>query len=59
MDVRDADAFSALIDRVYASHGRIDYVIHGAGVIEDRKLEEKTANPSGVFSRPKRLAVSF
>ena len=31
-DVRDADAFGALIDDVYARHGRIDGVVHGAGV---------------------------
>jgi len=42
VDVRDADAFGAIIDGVYARHGRIDGVIHGAGVIEDRLLADKT-----------------
>ena len=40
-DVRDPAAFGALIDDVYARHGRIDGVIHGAGVIEDRLVEDK------------------
>src|SRR5262249_3584333 len=34
-DVRDPDAFGAVIDDIYARHGRIDGVIHGAGIIED------------------------
>jgi NAD(P)-dependent dehydrogenase (short-subunit alcohol dehydrogenase family)/acyl carrier protein len=42
VDVRDAAAFGAHIDDVYARHGRIDGVIHGAGVIEDRLLADKT-----------------
>jgi NAD(P)-dependent dehydrogenase (short-subunit alcohol dehydrogenase family) len=41
-DVRDAEAFGALIDHVYRVHGRIDGVIHGAGVIEDRLVKDKT-----------------
>ena len=40
-DVRDPGVFGALIDRVYATHGRIDGVIHGAGVIEDRLVRDK------------------
>jgi NAD(P)-dependent dehydrogenase (short-subunit alcohol dehydrogenase family) len=42
VDVRDAAAFGALIDGVYARHGRIDGVVHGAGVIEDKLLGDKT-----------------
>ncbi len=42
VDVRDEAAFSALIDRVYARHGRIDVVIHGAGIIEDKLIRDKT-----------------
>jgi NAD(P)-dependent dehydrogenase (short-subunit alcohol dehydrogenase family) len=41
-DVRDAAAFAALIDGVYERHGRIDGVIHGAGVIEDRLVRDKS-----------------
>ena len=40
-DVRDPGVFGALIDRVYEAHGRIDGVIHGAGVIEDRLVRDK------------------
>jgi len=42
VDVRDEAAFGALIDQIYASHGRLDGVIHGAGVIEDKLLADKT-----------------
>ncbi|MEO7328209.1 MAG: SDR family NAD(P)-dependent oxidoreductase, partial [Minicystis sp.] len=42
VDVRDAAAFGALIDAIYAHHGRIDGVIHGAGILEDRLLAQKT-----------------
>jgi NAD(P)-dependent dehydrogenase (short-subunit alcohol dehydrogenase family) len=40
-DVRDGDAFGAVIDDVYARHGRIDGVVHGAGVIEDKLVRDK------------------
>ncbi len=43
-DVRDEVAFGSLIDDVYSTHGRIDAVIHGAGVIEDKLLADKTAD---------------
>jgi NAD(P)-dependent dehydrogenase (short-subunit alcohol dehydrogenase family) len=42
MDVRDRDVFGALIDDVYARYGRLDGVIHGAGVIEDKRIRDKT-----------------
>ncbi len=42
LDVRDAAAFGALIDDIYARHGHLDVVIHGAGVIEDKLLKHKT-----------------
>jgi acyl transferase domain-containing protein len=41
-DVRDVAAFEALIDAVYSRYGRIDAVIHGAGVIEDKHIADKT-----------------
>ena len=41
-DARDGRAFGEAIDRVYAEFGRLDGVVHGAGVIEDRRVEEKT-----------------
>lgn len=40
-DVRDAAAFRALIDGVYERYGRIDGVIHGAGIIEDKLVQDK------------------
>ena len=42
VDVRDIDAFSDKIEKVYVDYGRIDGVIHGAGVIEDKLLRHKT-----------------
>jgi NAD(P)-dependent dehydrogenase (short-subunit alcohol dehydrogenase family)/acyl carrier protein len=42
VDVCDADAFAALIGKIYSAHGRIDGVLHGAGVIEDKLIEDKT-----------------
>jgi NAD(P)-dependent dehydrogenase (short-subunit alcohol dehydrogenase family) len=42
VDVRDGAAFGAVIDRVYEERGRIDGVIHGAGVIDDKLLQHKT-----------------
>jgi NAD(P)-dependent dehydrogenase (short-subunit alcohol dehydrogenase family) len=44
VDVRDENEFGALIDRVYREHGRIDGVIHGAGIIEDKLIGDKTAD---------------
>jgi NAD(P)-dependent dehydrogenase (short-subunit alcohol dehydrogenase family) len=41
VDVRDERAFGGLIDGIYESHGRIDGVIHGAGIIEDKLIENK------------------
>ena len=40
-DVRDSAAFRAAIADVRARHGRIDGVVHGAGVIEDKLILDK------------------
>jgi NAD(P)-dependent dehydrogenase (short-subunit alcohol dehydrogenase family) len=40
-DVSDQVEFAALIDSVYERHGRIDGVVHGAGVIEDSLIRDK------------------
>ena len=40
-DVSDPPTFGELIDSVYARHGRIDGVLHGAGVIEDSLIRDK------------------
>jgi acyl transferase domain-containing protein/NAD(P)-dependent dehydrogenase (short-subunit alcohol dehydrogenase family)/acyl carrier protein len=42
VDVRNEDAFGELIDRIYREHGRLDVVIHGAGIIEDKLIRDKT-----------------
>jgi NAD(P)-dependent dehydrogenase (short-subunit alcohol dehydrogenase family) len=42
VDVRDAQTFGGLIDQLYERFGRIDGVVHGAGVIEDKLIADKT-----------------
>jgi len=42
LDVRDRQPFAALIDDLYQRYGRIDGVVHGAGVIEDSLIASKT-----------------
>ncbi|MBX7166293.1 MAG: SDR family NAD(P)-dependent oxidoreductase [Pirellulales bacterium] len=41
LDVRDIDAFGRLIDQLNATGG-VQGVVHGAGVIEDKLLRDKT-----------------
>ncbi len=43
LDVRDVHAFGNFIEALYARVPRIDGVIHGAGVIEDKLLRDKSA----------------
>jgi NAD(P)-dependent dehydrogenase (short-subunit alcohol dehydrogenase family) len=42
VDVRQEAALEHLLDHVYRQHGRLDVVIHGAGVIEDKLIRDKT-----------------
>jgi NAD(P)-dependent dehydrogenase (short-subunit alcohol dehydrogenase family) len=42
VDVRDEGEFSGLIESIYQKWGRIDAVIHGAGLIEDKLIRDKT-----------------
>lgn len=42
VDVRDRAALAGVIGEIYARQGRIDAVIHGAGVVEDKLIEEKS-----------------
>jgi acyl transferase domain-containing protein/NAD(P)H-dependent flavin oxidoreductase YrpB (nitropropane dioxygenase family) len=44
VDVRDEQAVADLVDGIYQEYGRLDGVIHGAGVIEDKLIEDKTAD---------------
>ena len=42
-DVRKAEEVKALVAEIYARHGRLDGVIHGAGLIEDKMIVDKDA----------------
>lgn len=42
VDVRDPAAMSALVQDVYQRHGRLDGIVHGAGVLADRLLADKS-----------------
>lgn len=42
-DMSDEAEVVALLDQLYRHHGRIDAVVHGAGVLEDRLARDKTA----------------
>ena len=42
VDVRDEVAFTRVLDGCYDRFGQIDGVIHGAGVIEDRRILDKS-----------------
>ncbi|MEM1316415.1 MAG: SDR family NAD(P)-dependent oxidoreductase, partial [Pseudomonadota bacterium] len=42
VDVGDPAATEALLSDLYETYGRIDLVVHGAGVIEDKLLEQKS-----------------
>ncbi|MEU8700908.1 SDR family NAD(P)-dependent oxidoreductase [Streptomyces sp. NPDC048680] len=41
-DVRDPERLRAVLDDVYARHGRLDTVVHAAGVVHDQMLCDKT-----------------
>jgi NAD(P)-dependent dehydrogenase (short-subunit alcohol dehydrogenase family) len=42
-DIRDGASSAELFRQVYANHGRIDGLVCGAGIIEDKLIEDKTA----------------
>ena len=42
-DIRDADAVASCIDSIRTSTGRIDGLIHGAGVLADKQIVDKTS----------------
>ncbi|WP_425259604.1 SDR family NAD(P)-dependent oxidoreductase [Rubrivivax sp. RP6-9] len=44
IDVTDEAAMQALLADLYGRHGRIDGVVHGAGVIEDKLLADKSSD---------------
>lgn len=43
LDVRDQAKLAAFLDDLYERFGRIDGVVHGAGVIEDKLIPDKSA----------------
>ena len=42
MDLRDEKALIAMVESLYTQYGRIDGVIHGAGLLEDKLFHQKT-----------------
>lgn len=42
IDVRDEKAFLAFVKKIKKSNGKIDGVIHAAGILEDKRFKEKT-----------------
>ena len=42
VDVRNSKEFGSLLDGIYVRHSRLDVVIHGAGIIEDKLIVDKT-----------------
>jgi acyl transferase domain-containing protein/NAD(P)H-dependent flavin oxidoreductase YrpB (nitropropane dioxygenase family)/NAD(P)-dependent dehydrogenase (short-subunit alcohol dehydrogenase family)/acyl carrier protein len=42
LDLRDEQGLSALISNVYQEYGRIDGVVHGAGLLEDKLFHAKS-----------------
>ncbi len=44
IDVTDEAAMRSLVEGLYARLGRIDGVVHGAGVIEDKRLADKAGD---------------
>ncbi|GAA1982376.1 SDR family oxidoreductase [Amycolatopsis minnesotensis] len=41
IDVRDGAAVRHLVEEVHARHGRLDGIVHAAGVIDDKLMSEK------------------
>ncbi|MEW6426947.1 MAG: SDR family NAD(P)-dependent oxidoreductase [Thermodesulfobacteriota bacterium] len=41
LDVSDGDRFAALLADVHRRHGRLDLIVHGAGIIEDKLFVDK------------------
>lgn len=60
LDVRDSEAFGKLLDDLYERFGRIDGVIHGAGIIEDKLIRDKPlASFRNVFQTKVNSAVTL
>ncbi|MEV4258812.1 SDR family NAD(P)-dependent oxidoreductase, partial [Spirillospora sp. NPDC049652] len=53
VDVRDPQAVRAVVEDVYHRYGRLDGVVHGAGLVEDRLVRDKTPESFGRVYRTK------
>jgi NAD(P)-dependent dehydrogenase (short-subunit alcohol dehydrogenase family) len=42
LDITDGPAVAAAVDRIHSDHGRLDIVVHGAGVLADHRVTELT-----------------
>jgi acyl transferase domain-containing protein/NAD(P)H-dependent flavin oxidoreductase YrpB (nitropropane dioxygenase family) len=56
-DMRDGAATEEVFRRIYERHGRVDGVVCGAGIIEDRLIEDKTPESFDRVFDTKVLAV--
>lgn len=52
-DVSDHAAIGAILDEAYDRFGRVDGVVHGAGVIEDKLIRDKTGESFDRVVTPK------
>lgn len=53
LDVRDTERFGRLIDDLYERFGRIDGVVHGAGIIADKRIVDKSLDSFAQVFRTK------
>jgi acyl transferase domain-containing protein/NAD(P)H-dependent flavin oxidoreductase YrpB (nitropropane dioxygenase family)/NAD(P)-dependent dehydrogenase (short-subunit alcohol dehydrogenase family) len=60
LDVRDMHRFGEYIENTYRLYGRIDGVVHGAGVVEDKLVRDKNMESfTRVFETKVRSAVTL
>jgi NAD(P)-dependent dehydrogenase (short-subunit alcohol dehydrogenase family) len=57
LDVQDEQAFAGLIAEIYATYGRLDGVIHGAGIIEDKLVQDKSVDSFDRVFRTKSISA--
>ena len=57
VDVRDAAAVAAAVDEARARFGPVRGLVHGAGVLRDRRIEDKTAEQFDVVFDTKVLGL--
>jgi NAD(P)-dependent dehydrogenase (short-subunit alcohol dehydrogenase family) len=58
VDVQDAPAVDAVVGQMRAEAGPVRAVVHGAGVLRDRRIEDKTAEDWGAVWGPKVRGLS-